>query len=207
MTRDSFDRNAIKRISLLPPAKERWNQLKHAINDWLAVLDQSNYYELLSASPKATQEEIQRCFHEFSLAFHPDRHREAPLPLLKATTQIFKRGVEAYGVLRKQDSRAQYDIALTRGQLRLRDAADTHGSSKGSISPSATGLLAVTQLCRTPAGQLHARQAEREMSNQQGDKALALLEKSLLAEGENPQLKEAIEQLRLVANRKPPIIE
>ncbi len=202
-----LSRNAINRISLLPPAKERWNQLNFAINDWLAVLDDSSYYELLSLEITAPQEDVQKSFHEFSLAFHPDRHRQAPQPLLTAATKIFKRGVEAYGVLRRPQLRAEYAIALARGQLRLRVNSQELTDSTASLVTRQKGLLAVAQLCKTPAGRLHARQAERFMSNKQGEKALELLEKSLFAEGDNSELQAAIEQLRLVANRKPPIID
>jgi curved DNA-binding protein CbpA len=202
-----LNHKTINRISLLPPAKERWNQLKLAINDWLAVLDESTYYELLSLDPQSPQEDIQKGFHEFSLAFHPDRHREAPQPLLTAATTIFKRGVEAYGVLRRAQLRSQYDIALARGQLRLRiDQAEVTEGMHSPLGPQ-TKVLAVAQLCKTPAGRLHARQAERSMSNQQGEKALELLEKSLFAEGTNRELEEAIEQLRMIANRNAPIID
>jgi DnaJ-class molecular chaperone len=85
------------------------------VTDRLDLLD---YYTLLGVGAKASTEEIRVAFHTFALKFHPDNH-EAAAKVERATT-IFRRGTEAYRVLRDPLQRKAYDIALARGSLRLR---------------------------------------------------------------------------------------
>ena len=131
-------------------------ELRTLVESWLTILDDSNYYELLGVLEIADDEAIQRAFHKFSQSFHPDNHRKSPADVRQGVTHIFKRGAEAYGVLRDPKSRAAYDLALAQGALRYSRSGggrDSQGTEHG-----------LEALCRTAGGRLHARKAERALS-------------------------------------------
>jgi len=165
--------------------------LRAQVQSWLSILDDSTYYELLSLLEIADQGAVQAAFHEFSVSFHPDRHRGQPEDIRSGVTTIYRRGAEAYGVLRDETSRAAYDLAMAQGHLRL---------------PSVTGLAAnakeaqsLTTLCQTAGGRLHAKQAERALSEKQIQEAERLFGKALLAEGHNPELEDGMKRLLQIA--------
>jgi|SRR5690606_332331 len=147
------------------------------IVDWLAALDEFDYYELLGLTRDDDAEKVQASFHRFSQSFHPDRHRHRDRELRDAVTQIYRRGAEAYRVLRSSSSRARYDLALLQGNKRLYPA-------RASEDPPPPGGLEST--CVTAGGKMHARQIERALTLGAQDEARRLIEKARLAEGENP---------------------
>ena len=49
--------------------------MNRELGDWIARLDELNYYDVLDLPPFATQDEVQAGFHVFCTRFHPDRHR------------------------------------------------------------------------------------------------------------------------------------
>jgi len=89
-----------------------------ALAAWLAVLDALTYYEILGVGGDATHDEIKAAFHAFAEAFHPDAHATAEEAQRRGVHTIFKRGAEAYRVLQDPASRALYDSAVTRGEVR-----------------------------------------------------------------------------------------
>lgn len=170
----------------------RDDELRARVESWLSVLEDSSYYELLGILEIAGDEAVQAAFHEFSQSFHPDNHRSADENLRADITRIFKRGAEAYRVLRDPRSRASYDLAMAQGALRLTSQGQ-ESSTKTNESLDAT--------CRTSGGRLHARQAERALSERDLDNARALLRKALLAEGDNPELESRFRELFKLAQR------
>lgn len=164
------------------------------VENWLEILDRSTYYELLGILEIADEAAIQRAFHEFSANFHPDSYRGEPQALINAITKIYQRGAEAYGVLRNPALRSRYDLALTQGALRYNPGL----TSREPNSPETNDLVA---LARTKAGQLHARQAERALSEGRLADAQVLVRNALLADGENKDLAaRANELFKLVAS-------
>lgn len=149
------------------------------LEDWLQVVDISTYYELLGVLEIADDSAIQEAFHRFSAAFHPDRHRGADEETRQHVTYIFKRGAEAYRVLRDPELRARYDLCLAQGKLRLDEQP-----------PAPGGVQTLTDLCVTPAGRLHARRAEEHLDRSEFGEALRALERALELEGDNPRLDE-----------------
>lgn len=162
-------------------------ELLERVESWLQILDDSSYYELLGLLEIADETAIQAAFHEFSGAFHPDLHRGESEAIRQAITKIYQRGAEAYGVLRDPPTRAQYDLALAQGHLRLNP-----GYSPTSSSTSSADLAA---LARTPGGQLHARQFLRALGAGEVEESTRFLRKMLLAEDPNPALQKRAEEL------------
>jgi len=155
------------------------------IAQWLAALEESDYYQLLGISRDDSTEEVQAAFHRFSQSFHPDRHRHRDPELRAAVTQIYRRGTEAYGVLRSSTSRARYDLALLQDIKRLHPTQAPQGDGTGGLEST----------CMTPGGKLHARQIERALSKGEHDEARRLIEKARLAEGENPKFEGRVARL------------
>src|SRR6266487_4337917 len=62
-----------------------------------------DYYEILSVSRNATDDDIKKAYRRLALQYHPDRN-SAP-----EATERFKEATEAYQVLSDADKRSQYD--------------------------------------------------------------------------------------------------
>lgn len=170
--------------------------LKH-LEDWLAIVDVSSYYELLGVLAVADDTAIRDAFHRFSAAFHPDQHREDDEETQRRCRFLFMRGAEAYRVLRDPILRARYDLCLAQGKLRLEGSQATEGGT----------ALSLSDLCETPAGRLHARHAEEHLDRGELSTALRSLSEAAQAEGRNPRLDERIDALRQFLSLVPPKAE
>jgi len=161
------------------------------VYEWAAVLDDSNYYELLGVLEIADEASIKTAFHEFALAFHPDSHLGCDADTGAVLRRVFQRGAEAYRVLSHPELRPRYDLALARGQLRL------GGSEVPRVPHVGVGAKSLDDLCRTAAAKLYASRADALIS--QGDLTGAKRELMLAvhADGENPELAERLDALDL----------
>ena len=63
-----------------------------------------DYYDVLSVSRNASQEEIKKAYRKLALKYHPDRNQGD-----KSKEEKFKEASEAYEVLGNPDKRAKYD--------------------------------------------------------------------------------------------------
>jgi DnaJ-class molecular chaperone len=154
---------------------------------WHEVLDASNYYELLGLLDLADEAAVQAAFHEFALAFHPDVHRSSSSEAIAMADRVFRRGTEAYRVLSNPKLRAEYDLALARGQLRLVEGA-TAGHTPGA-------LKSLEDLCRSPAARFSARKADQEIGEGNLRTARRLLREAIAQDGDNAALEERLEAL------------
>lgn len=84
-----------------------------------AQLDRASYYDLLMVEPGVDRAALQKGFHRFALAFHPDQHRGEEEEVREAAKRVFERGVEAYTVLRDPEIARFYDERLAQGAKRL----------------------------------------------------------------------------------------
>lgn len=100
----------------------------------MAKIDQLDYYGLLGVTEEATHDEIQRAFHAFARKYHPDAHREDEA-LHARYVAVYRRGTEAYRVLRSPPARTAYDAGLREGKLRF-DGTLTR-TARNSVPPSA----------------------------------------------------------------------
>lgn len=86
---------------------------------WVTSAEKKSYYEILRVESAAGAPAIKQAFHDFALAYHPDRYAEEAPDVAAASAEVFKRGVEAYRVLSRPELRARYDRELTKGKKRL----------------------------------------------------------------------------------------
>jgi curved DNA-binding protein CbpA len=102
-------------------------------------LKSMSHYELLGVEPLADTKSIKAAFYELARVFHPDRHFGKNLGSYRPKLgQVFARLTEAYDVLTRRASRAEYDayLAARRGTGEFRhpscDAA-THAPETATI--------------------------------------------------------------------------
>lgn len=123
--------------------------------DWHQAIDSLSYYELLMVQPNASAEDVRDAFHEFALRFHPDRHPDLDGVSAHALFRVYERGVEAERVLCDSALRLRYDLALSRGRVRLTDQ-----EISVSLRPEPPARVRIDELARSAGAKLAARQAE-----------------------------------------------
>lgn len=118
------------------------------------ALRKANYYEILRIPRDVDQATVQKAFHRFALAVHPDRAPEGDASLSAAAGEVFKRGVEAYRVLSRPELRARYDQGLAKGRI--------HFDPKAIEPPPARPKVRTLEMiAKTIDGKKHARKADR----------------------------------------------
>ena len=174
---------------------QRW---AGAVRRAFEALDTSSYYQVLGVANDAPQELIRKAFHRRAVQLHPDRHRETPEPVRSEAYALFKRMTEAYRALLDPDSRRAYDAALAQGRFRLGDEW-TEARAK-----------TVDEQLKSPGGQRHYRAAQEALAAGDLQGAELNLKLALSHEGDNPFLKELLDEIRLrraeARATKPPAI-
>src|SRR5882724_4187311 len=84
----------------------------------MAATKKRDYYEVLSVSRTASEEEVKRAYRKLAVKYHPDKNPDDP-----HAEEKFKELGEAYDVLMDADKRAAYD--------RFGHAAFTQGMGRG----------------------------------------------------------------------------
>lgn len=159
--------------------------------EWDELIDQSSYYEVLGLLEIADPQAIRAAFHEFAVAFHPDAFPEADEETAEALRRVFQRGAEAYRVLSRSDSRASYDLALAKGQLRLDSTIAPPPLARSS------DIRSLDELCRSPGARRFAKKAEDLISNGDLTGAKRELQMALREDGDNPDLAERLDAIDL----------
>ena len=105
--------------------------------EWIELLDDLDYYELLNVARGGTVDEVRAAFRAFAEAFHPDGHPGRSPAELSALDAIFKRGTEAYAVLTDPALRARYDAkaASSQGVPPRLQSAPPSSAAGGSQAP------------------------------------------------------------------------
>ena len=161
------------------------------IFEWDALIDQSSYYEVLGLLEIADASAIRKAFHEFATAFHPDAFPQADDETADALRRVFQRGAEAYRVLSRPESRADYDLALAKGQLRLDATIAPPPLARNS------DIRSLDELCRSPGARRYAKKAEELISNGDLTAAKRELQMALREDGENSDLAERLDAIDL----------
>lgn len=78
----------------------------------IRINESSDYYDILSVSKDANEEEIKKSYRKLALKYHPDKN-DTP-----GTAEAFKRISNAYATLSDKEKRRQYDL-------------QQHGSGRG----------------------------------------------------------------------------
>ena len=81
-------------------------------------LDELDYFTLLGVDPGVSGDKLREAFHRFAMKYHPDNHVGTKNEARAAA--IFRRGTEAYRVLRDPAQQARYREGLEQGSTRLR---------------------------------------------------------------------------------------
>jgi curved DNA-binding protein CbpA len=159
--------------------------------EWDELIDHSSYYELLGLLEIADGSAIRRAFHEFAVSFHPDAFPEADEATADALRRVFQRGAEAYRVLSRPESRADYDLALAKGQLRLESTIAPPPLARNS------DIRSLDELCHSPGARRFAKRAEVLITS--GDLAGAKreLQMAVREDGDNADLAERLDAIDL----------
>jgi curved DNA-binding protein CbpA len=155
---------------------------------WADSLDSLDYYRVLRVPSNASPEQIKLAFHELALRTHPDQYVEEGEEVRLAAARVFKRSVEAYGILAKAELRMVYDARLRTGTLRMTP------DDKVPEAPKPTRQT-FEQIVQTPEAKKLAQKADRLLviGNTEGAR-LALIDASRY-EPDNDALKSAVRKL------------
>ena len=111
------------------------------ISALVRIMDELDYYQLLSVDSSASTAEIRAAFHASSRSFHPDANRELAADLREQCGRISKRITEAYCVLRDSRRRKAYDARRTSGEslrIQLAEARSAHVEQRKAEARGAT---------------------------------------------------------------------
>jgi curved DNA-binding protein CbpA len=112
------------------------------------------YYQVLRVAPTADDKAIKSAFHELALRCHPDQYVEDAHDIAEAAAIVFKRAVEAYGILSKANLRSRYDELLKTGARRMNP--DDPLPEKPKAPKKTFEMFAVSE-----GAKKHARKADR----------------------------------------------
>lgn len=175
-----------------------------------AQLDRASYYDLLMVQPGSDRATLQKGFHRFALAFHPDQHRGEDDEVQLAAKQVFERGVEAYTVLRDPDFAKYYDERLASGVRRLtaedfdRLARRNHAVPASQPRPKRqppTPENAFVDAMRTADGRAVAERVERLIREQRYREAYLQMGLLETVEPENPAVRERADRIAAYLKR------
>ena len=93
-----------------------------------------NYYQLLEIDETASSDEIKKSYRKLALKYHPDRNP----PGDRYSETLFKQVVEAYAVLSKAHTKAEYDHYLLKKKNGSAHHHHGHRHSNSNVSDTAT---------------------------------------------------------------------
>ena len=141
--------------------------------------EESNYYEILSVSPRASHDEIEDAYHEYARKLHPDVTGNNP-----ALTEIYMSINQAYHVLSNPDERKKYDTLIGV------DGTAVKSDPKPVIAQAKTEAADMKLLdAKLMRG---TRQAEKLCGKGNYWEAARMLEKYMNTHPDNPQLRKVL---------------
>jgi hypothetical protein len=170
---------------------------EEALTVFLRSLEHKSYYDILRVQPAGDAGAIKSAFHEFSLAYHPDRYVDSPVQVGAVASEIYKRGVEAYRCLSRKGPRERYDRALVRGHIRLEE-------SHPSTAPPPPVVRTLEMVATTADGKRLALKADRLITAGRLDDARVQLVSAYQCEPYNTELAERLQLLYEVLALEPP---
>lgn len=161
------------------------------VREWARALDGIDYLTLLDISrdEELDDERVRRAWRSFALAFHPDRHRDAPEDVWMSTTQVFQRGAEAYRVLQDPALRKRYlELLASEGAVRMSHHEVDQVKSAGDDSQ-------IKNLVHTPAARAFAEKAEELLAAGKLEAARLQLQLASMKEPDNARLRRRLSEL------------
>lgn len=172
---------------------------------WAESLESMNYYDILRVAHDASAAEVQEAFHALSLRCHPDRFIDESVEVGEAASAVFKRLVEAYGVLRRAPLRARYDAELRKvqapgGQGVAGATFDEHAIVQKKTFEQRTLYM----IARNAKAKQYAAKADRFLSNGQLEEARIQIISAYQHDPGNEELKERLDILYEALALEPP---
>lgn len=176
-------------------------------------LDRASYYEILRVPRGVERGVLQKAWHQFALAYHPDRHVDDEPEIREAATKVYERGVEAYSVLRDPQATAAYDRALAQGAARLapseferlsreaRKPAAVRPKTSASRRPPPAELSFASRMA-TPEGREIASRIEQLVQAQRYQDAYTQVGLLETLEPDNPAVRERAERIARFLRRR-----
>lgn len=162
------------------------------MSDQLDLLD---YYTLLGVEPSANDADIKAAFRKFARRYHPDRYAAADGDKLARSTQIYRRGSEAFQVLTNPLSRTAYDRVLRVGKTRF-SADDRERAEISNRMASAPQKKAEAPI-RSPQALAFYHKAADAARAGEWREAWRLMRGALELEPDNPLLRARLAQLEV----------
>jgi DnaJ-class molecular chaperone len=153
-----------------------------------SLLDELDYYDLLSLDRGAPASRVREAYHAMSRRFHPDTFSGLDPGLRGCVERIAKRVTEAYSVLRNPRRRQIYDQRL-KGEpgLRLQLVEAEAQADRKSLHE---------RLGATPNGRRFFTLAHQDIDRGDLQAAARNLQMALTFEPRNSYFKEKLEELR-----------
>ena len=171
---------------------------------WAESLETMNYYDILRVAFDASPAEIQKAFHDFSLNTHPDRFVEEPVEVGEAAASVFKRLVEAYGVLRRPQLRARYDAELAKTMGAAQSAAGGRFDEHAVAEKPRFEQRTLYMIARNAKAKQFAAKADLFLSNGELERARIQLISAYQHDPGNEELKERLDILYEALALEPP---
>jgi curved DNA-binding protein CbpA len=160
-----------------------------------ASLEELDYLGVLQMPDPASEEgptdqEVREAWRAFALAFHPDRHLDAPPEVRAAATRVFRRGAEAYRVLQDPLLRKSYVRSIAEGKKRM-TIEELQQVSTRSMAPSSL----VRHLVKSAAAEPFAIRADELIEQGSFSQAKLQIQLALAREPQNLRLKEKLDEV------------
>ncbi|MGZ3418865.1 MAG: DnaJ domain-containing protein [Polyangiales bacterium] len=182
-----------KPVSLPPEALDEDPEEQVLAMD--ASLEELDYLGVLQMPDPASDEgpsdqEVREAWRAFALAFHPDRHLDAPPEVRAAATRVFRRGAEAYRVLQDPLLRRSYVRSIGEGKKRM-TIEELQQVNARSMAPSAF----VRDLVKSAAAEPFAVRADELIEQGSLSQAKLQIQLALSREPQNMRLKEKLDEV------------
>jgi tetratricopeptide (TPR) repeat protein len=178
-------------------------EMQTVIREFARSLPEKTYYEVLGVPADADEGAIRDAFFESSKRFHPDRYFRKKLgPYLELLTEIYKRVVLSYEVLRDAKLRSEYDKSR---EAAAKPAAKREGPSlraRGGVRFGTSALQRLELQIQRGRQQARAKLEEALAQRDQGDwvRAVSLVRLAMAFDPREPAYHEVLAELLPRAN-------
>ena len=156
------------------------------------IVDELDYYEILSLRPDARASEIKRAYYDATRSLHPDVNRHLQANDLAECQRIAKRISEAYYVLRDPRQRKAYDAHRSDGGDPRLKLTELRSRLRATEAPVRSG--------RTQEGRQFWERASEDLARRDWTRAIRNLQTALTFEPENELFRKTLGRTRNALN-------